>query len=191
MGIPKFILLAMAMFPLLLLLPSNSCGAGKVDILAGTFMINATSATTSATISGPGAYMLDYRMPFGASFDLQVGYSINASKGVGGDLAFGPDLGLLYFPLTTSDAVIAASDTVVMEFREHIKPYLGGSFHQRQYQSTNSTYAGFGGSVGSDFNYWKSFSIRAELRYILLAGPSNATASELDAFVGMTFRAGK
>ncbi len=175
----------------ILMLPSLSFAAGKIDILAGVFSINASSTSASSSVSNVGAYMLDYRMSFWSKFDLLIGYSIDASKTIGGDLAFGPDFGVLYFPITNSDVIKAANDNVSVEFQDHIKPYIGGSFHQRQYQSTNSTYAGFGGSIGSEFNYWKTFSIRAEVRDVLFAGPSNAKANEIDAFVGFTFRAGK
>ena len=176
---------------LITMLPTFAFAAGKVDVLAGAFSINAKSGNASSSVAGLGAYMLDYRISFWSNFDLIVGYSIDASKGIGGDLAFGPDFGILYFPLTHSDVITASSDTVVVDFQDHIKPYVGGSFHQRQYQSTNSTYAGFGGSLGSEFNFWKSFSVRAEIRDIVFAGPSGATANEINALVGFTFRTGK
>jgi hypothetical protein len=174
----------------LMLAPSCALASGKIDILAGIFGIQASSATASSSISGVGAYALDYRMSFWNHFDLEIGYSIDASKGFGGDLAFGPDFGVLYFPFTKSDPVLATSENVSVEFQDQIKPYLGFSFHQRQYQSTESTYAGTGAFLGSEFNYWKSFSMRAEFREIFFAGPSGAKATETDVLVGVTFRTG-
>lgn len=171
--------------------PSLAFAAGKLDLLGGMFNISAKSTVASAAISGAGSYLLAYRMPIWTKFDLQASYTIIATKTVGGDLAFGPDIGFLFFPMSTAASTIATGESVTVEFTDKIKPYLGASFHQRQYQSTQSTYAGFGASLGLEFNQWRNLSLRSDLRYVLLAGPSSTTADEMCMMLGLTFRIGQ
>lgn len=160
---------------------------GKLDVMFGYYSLQATTTRSAATVSSLGSYQMAYRRAFGGNFEILIGYSLIAAKVVSGDLGFGPDIGLIYFPFTSSAPIVANSENVQFRFREFYKPYIGGSFHQRQFQSTQSTYAGFSGSGGLEYAMSDLVSIKAELRLIRLVGPSQATANELDILTGLAF----
>lgn len=180
-------LLRSSLLALLIFSGSTAFATSKIDALLGFYSLKATTSRGESSISGLGSYQIAYRYQFSTQIDLQVGYSLLASKTIGGDLAFGPDLGFLYFPMTSSGSVFAKSENISIEWGEHFRPYLGLSFHQRQYQSSQSTFAGFSFQAGVDYNFRPQMSWRSDLRIIQLIGPSNAKATEFDLMTGLSF----
>ena len=153
----------------------------------GAFTLQASTSRGSASIGSLGAYQIAYRFSVLTKVEVLLGYSMLASKIYTGDLGFGPDLGLLYYPLTSASPVRAQSDRVNFSFVEFYKPYFGSAFHQRQYQSTQSSYAGFSLIGGTEYFMNDSYSLKGELRIIRLVGPSQGTANELDLLLGISF----
>jgi hypothetical protein len=166
---------------------SFAAAKGKLDVSLGYFSLDATTTRGSANVSGVGSYQIAYRTPLTTRIELLLGYSVIAAKVYTGDLGFGPDLGLIYFPITSAYPVMAKSENVSLQISEYFRPYLGAAFHQRQFQSTQSSYAGFSGIVGTEYYYNEMTSLKAEGRYIRLAGPSNGSANELDVLLGISF----
>jgi hypothetical protein len=157
---------------------------GKLDVSVGFFSLQATTARGTSTVSSLGSYQLAYRTPVFVKVELLVGYSMIMSKIYTGDLGFGPDLGVVYFPFTAAYPLEAKSENVTFRTSELYKPYVGSAFHQRQYQSSQSTYAGFSGFVGSEYYLMDKVSLKGELRFIKLTGPSQGTATEMDVLFG-------
>jgi hypothetical protein len=172
---------------LVLLFSSFALAKGKLDLSLGYFSLDAATVRGSANVSGLGSYQIAYRTPLTTKIELLLGYSVIAAKIYTGDLGFGPDLGLLYFPITSAYPVMAKSENVSLQINEYFRPYVGAAFHQRQFQSTQSSYAGFSGIVGTEYYYSESSSLKAETRFIQLAGPSNGSAKELDILLGISF----
>lgn len=159
----------------------------KVDLLFGFFSLEATTKEKKGNVSNIGSYQLNYRYAFASNTELSIGYSLIASKTFTGDFGFGPDIGFAYFPFSTANVIEAQSESTSYKSYEIYKPYLSASFHQRQYQSIQSSYAGFGFGFGLEI-YWKSnTSIKVEFRYLPLGGPDNAISNEMDIFSGLTF----
>lgn len=171
----------------LICFPQNLLAKGKLDILFGYFTLEAKTKEKKGNVDNFGAYQLNYRYAFANYLELAIGYSLIASKTFSGDFGFGPDIGLVYFPFSSSNAIEATSENVNFRSYELYKPYVVGAFHQRQYQSIQSSYAGFSAGVGVEI-YWKSnISINIESRYLPLGGPNSATSNEFDLLAGFTF----
>lgn len=170
----------------LLLGASQSLAEGKLDLMFGGFTINASTDNGSGSMSGVGSYLVAYRYPLSSSLELGLGYSLNATETFGGDLGYGPDLGLAYFPLTTTSTTEFHNKDTAIRISPLWRPYFSLSFHQRQFQSTQTSYGGFGLAAGAEYQWRPDLSVKAEVRGLGLSGPSNSKATEFDGFVGLS-----
>ena len=171
----------------LFLLPQLSYSKAKLDVMAGYFSLKAKTKEKTGNVDNFGSYQLNFRYAVSHFLELGIGYSLIASKTFSGDFGFGPDIGLVYFPFTSANPIEASNENVHFQSYELFKPYLAAAFHQRQYQSIQSSYAGFGFTVGSEL-YWKrNMSFKGEVRYLPLGGPDSAVSDELDLLFGITF----
>lgn len=159
---------------------------GKLDLLFGVFSLTAETDNGSGSISGVGSYLLAYRHPLSQTLELGLGYSMNATETFGGDLGYGPDLGISYFPLTTTQPEEFRDNTTTVKISPLWRPYVSLSFHQRQYQSTQTSYGGFGLAGGSEYQWKPTMSFKLEIRLLNLTGPSNGKATEIDAMAGIS-----
>lgn len=166
---------------------SSPCAeAKKFSVTAGFYSLSAKTATSRASLSGIGSYQLAYEHPFLANLDLRLGYSLLMTKGIGGDLAFGFDVGANYYPLTRSSGVEWSSEQAQLFVNELWRPYLGAGFFQRSFQSLQSGFAGFGGWVGVDRAIHGPLSGRFEGRYLMLAGPKSSSVTQLEFSAGIS-----
>jgi hypothetical protein len=160
---------------------------GKLDLMAGYFSLQAKTAQKSGSISTLGAYQINYRYGLTNRLECAVGYSLILSETISGDMGFGPDIGLVYFPFNSAPPNEASTDNVNFRSFELYKPYVAMTFHQRQYQSVQSSYAGFGFGGGIEV-YWKNnVSVNTRVRYISAGGPDSASSTELDLMSGLTY----
>lgn len=172
-----------------ILTASSTAAAGsKFDIMTGFFSISAKTDQTSGNLSGFGSYRFTYHYRLVDNLDLDAGYSLFLSRGISGDMGYGPDFGFSYYPFTAGGLIRASTKNVTYESMELWRPYVGLSFHQRQFQSVNSAYAGFGGSVGTNYRYSDQIDLKTELRLQTLTGPNKASATETELFFGLGFR---
>lgn len=176
-----------ACFLLVVILSNPVFAKNKLDISFGWFQVSAKTARTSGKLSNLGTYQLLFRKAFAPKFEFGLGYSLSASKTISGDMAFGPDIGLYYFPITSTNGESFTNSDLAFSTSEHYKPFVGFGFHQRQYQSTQASYAGFSGSLGTEYFISDSLSLKGELRLMNLSGPSNASATETNLLVGSSF----
>lgn len=175
------------LFLFVLVAPEFVQAKGKIDILFGYFALDAKTKDKKGSVDNFGAYQLNYRYAFANFLELSTGYSLIASKTFTGDFGFGPDIGLVYFPFSSSNAIEASNENVNFRSYELYKPYAVAAFHQRQYQSIQSSYAGFSLGMGVEV-YWKNnISIKVETRYLPLGGPDSATSNEFDLLAGLCF----
>lgn len=180
-------MLQLNLLSLMVLLAANFSYAGKLGVDFGYFDMQAKTKTKPAgSVSNLGAYRLLYAHPLLPQLDVNLAYSLIMSDIVGGDMGFGFDLGFGYYPFTASDAVTATGEAT-MRIEEIWRPYVAGSFHQRQFQSVQSSYSGFGIAIGTEQALNRHFSAKYEIRRIMLYGPSEATANETDLMVGIVF----
>lgn len=164
--------------------------ADKLDFTAGAYQFAASNKrnNTSSTLSGLGSYHLGYRRALLNNYELDLGYSLLATEIFAGDLSFGFDVGINYFPITSAgDIQVSAGDDIAI-FQHLWRPFLGLGFHQRNFQSTNSQYAGVGFKIGCEYQAAPQFSYLGIIRYISLGGPNNSDANQLDFSIGASFQ---
>jgi long-subunit fatty acid transport protein len=166
---------------------STAALAGKFDFSVGYFSLSATTKNSTGSVSNLGSFRLGYRHEILPQLELAAGYTVNTSKLLGGDLAYGMDLGVLFYPLTECCARQSNSGGVIYEFSEKWRPYVGVSFHQRQFQAIQTSYPGIGAALGTEYSLTPSLSARGELRLISLFGSNLSSAREFSTTLGVSF----
>jgi len=159
--------------------------AAKFSVSGGAYDISAETTRSDGSVRNIGVYQLSFRYPIIRQLELGVGYSVAMSGVVGGDLAFGVDIGLQYYPLTSAEATVWSSDSASFGMNEIWRPYLGLGFHQRQVQAIQTSYAGFGLAVGVERVLRELLSIRGEIRGLQMSGTASSSARELDILFGL------
>lgn len=161
--------------------------ADKIEVAAGGFQLSASNSnnSSSAAVSGPGAYHIAYRRPFFQRYEIDFGYSILISQIFTGDMAFGVDIGLNYFPLTTASDITASAGDSSLVFQYQWRPFVGAAFSQRNFQSTNSQYVGFGVKAGAEYQLSGAMSVVGSGRFISLGGPNKSEATQIDLLGGI------
>ncbi len=171
-----------------IILFSFSAHASKFDLLMGMFSLSASGSTGDTSVSSLGSYRVAYGHSVFDKFDLTLGYTLNMTNTIGGDLAYGLDVGVNYFPLTFSSPQEFESNGVAVKVDELWRPFVGLSFNQRQFQSVRNSYAGFGLGVGTEYSISKRYSLKSEFRYISLSGSSESEATEINMLFGISFK---
>lgn len=161
--------------------------ATKIDVMTGYYSITAETATASSEISNFGLYRINYMISLLPQLELIVGYSLMMSDILGGDLGFGIDGSIVYYPISTSWRIQAVVDNAKMSIDGLWRPYMGMGFSQRQFQSVQSTYAGFSFNLGVERSLARVFDLKGEIRYLFLQGTRDSTATELSAVAGVVF----
>lgn len=172
----------------ILLIFAHPCWGQKVNLDLGFYSIKAVapsgSTTGSIDLSSPGAYSLSANFAIRPQIELSPGYTVFYSKIFRGDMGFGPDFYLHYFPVTSGSGLKVSQGDISYFETEHIRPFVSFSFHQRQFQSVQSSYSGFGICLGSELQWTKISSLRTMFRTMSLAGPSGGTMNYMDLLVG-------
>ncbi len=172
----------------LLGLPSPAL-AGKVDVGFGFFSLSARSGgRTIGSLQNLGSYRVGYRQPMGSHFELGVGYSLIMSRIIGGDLAFGLDVSASYYPLTQNSEVQWSAQGKSFNITELWRPYFSVSIHQREFQSVQIGYAGFGGALGVERWLSGPWHLHSEARCVVLFGAKETSATEIDLTLGLSFQ---
>jgi hypothetical protein len=160
---------------------------GRIDLSYGYFSINAKTKDASASISSPTAANIAYLYSLTEKISLNLGYSILLADIAASDKGYGVNVGFNYYPTSSSRNEKLSNQTIDVERFELWKPFLGLGFYQRDFQSIKDSYAGFGLGLGMEKYHNKVMSFKAELRTISLSGSSEASALEIDAFLGVIF----
>jgi len=171
----------------LMLLTTPTAQAGKIDAMVGFYSFKATVQNKSANFSGLGAYEFSYLAPFKNHFELVIGYSLIMTDIVGGDLSYGPKIGVNYFPFNFSKNETISLPNKTIEIQDFYKPYVGLNFGQKQFQSAKTSFAGFGFSLGMEKYINPDYTVKGEIKMNNYSGPSGSTAKEMNLLVGMLF----
>lgn len=170
----------------LVALAAPQAHAGKLDAGAGVFQITSKTQKAESRISNFGVYRIGYFHPILEHLDIGIAYTLVMSGGFGGDLGYGLDVGANWFPLTRSGQTAWKTPELAYAMVEPWRPYAGISFNQRQFQSIQAGYAGFGLNIGCERSLVNSISAKAEGRYLRLAGPSQGSITEWDGYAGIS-----
>lgn len=161
----------------------------KFSASAGYYSLNSKSDTASGNISGLGIYNINYSFQVLPRTELALGYTLFYSKTISGDMGFGPDIQVRYFPLTSPLGIKASSkDSFELSLTEKFRPFAGVGFVHRQFQSLNSSFAGFQFLGGTEMTATESYSYRVEVRHSILSGPSNSSLQQTDVLLGVLFQ---
>lgn len=167
---------------------SASATQNKFDLGIGYYQVSAKTNTGSGSTSGPGLYQLNFRRALAPRFEIAIGYTIYFSNLVSGDSGSGLDIGVNYYPFSFSGPVEANGPGAKIELEELWRPYFGVTFNQRNFQSVQSTYTGFGAVVGLERVLTETLNLNADVRYIKLSGPRGSSGTEMDLAAGVGFK---
>jgi hypothetical protein len=181
----KFFLTVTSLIALLGSLPSLA--VGKLDMVVGGYSLSAKSSQSEGRASGLGSYAATYHYGFFQGLDFSVGYSLFFSNFITGDMGFGPDLGFTFYPISASSSMEVKSENVYMLIKEQWRPLINVSFNQRQFQSSDSSYAGVSVALGTEYSFSEYFDFKGLFRYQLLRGPASSTATFIDFLFGLSF----
>lgn len=173
---------------ILFLLPISSWGQ-KLGATFGFYDIRAESqgsngATQSLALQRPGAYQLTAQFRLLDPLEIGVGYSLFYSRIIGGDMGFGPDISLIYFPFAAGGIQSWNEFGHSLKLQETLRPFIAGSFHQRQFQSVQTSYSGFGLQIGLEWNQNAKWGYLAKLSTQSLTGPNSLGFQFLDLSLG-------
>lgn len=166
---------------------SNFAFAGKIDVMTGYFNFSGEASGRKSTVSGAGLYEISYLGSFAERFEFLAGYSLTMTGIIGGDMSYGPKIGLSYYPINFSSNERIQLEGKTIEVHDFLKPYIGFTFNQRQFQSVRNSYAGLGLSLGAEKYINQRITIKSELKLNSYNGPSNSTASEMNLLVGLVY----
>lgn len=172
---------------LFLLLLSSHAYANKISFGLGMYSINAVVDSKKTSISNLGAYKFQYHTTIEKKFEFTVGYSLLIENVFTGDKAFGPSVGVSYFPFGNESAVYGSNGAVSLLQIKNYNPYVFTSFSQRQYQSIKATYSGFAFGVGSEVGFSKTMSFFGDIQYGSLEGPSRGVSTEVMTTIGIIY----
>jgi hypothetical protein len=156
-----------------------------IELSTGAYSLTASSSTKNGNHSGAGIYHIMYHHRFFDQFSISLGYTIFMSDIISGDMGFGPDISLYYYPFSNSGKQYASDDGTSIQIQESLRPFVGLGFHQRQFQSVSTSYAGYGGYIGADYQWSDHLVIRGEGRYLSLNGSGETTAKQIDFLLGI------
>jgi hypothetical protein len=183
----KLRLLSFIMTTFVVLFMAPRSQAKKIQAKGGIFNVSAKTDNDEGSLSNIGSYQLTYHQPMFQRVDLFFGYTVIMSNGVGGDMGFGFDLGLLYYPFTYNSGSAFFAQGGSVEIREIWRPYVGVGFLERRFQSVKANYSGFSAIAGTEreLDFYEASAI-GELRYGQLLGSTGATATELLVLIGLS-----
>ncbi len=165
----------------------TSAHAGKIELMLGAYSFSAISPSKTGSLTSLGAYRVAFSQPVFSAFEVSLGYTILASQIVAGDVAYGFDLGLAWFPLSHASTTVIQRSEQTLTISENWRPYVGASFVQRQFQVVQTGYAGIGFKAGVEHPLSSSLYLRGEMRYILYSADVDSSAREFDLFMGVVF----
>jgi len=158
----------------------------KIDIEIGGYSLVAKSGTNSGNISSLGIYHIGYRRAVHPRIDIGIGYTLLFTKIITGDTGFGLDINGTYYFLGASNLVESQGTHSYLSYSEDLRPFVSLNFAQRNYQSIQTSYAGFGGALGLEKSIAERLSVKVLSRYSMLSAGSGATAQELSFLGGLT-----
>lgn len=156
----------------------------RFDFMWGTYSINGKSSRGTVSASGFTNYRFTYRKVLIEPVELFLGYNYLTSGFFSGDSEFGPEIGVNIYPYTQASTLLIDEPKLKLSIRETYRPYVAIGFHQRNFQSVNSNFVGFGFGVGTDIHHRKNNYFRTELRYLPLLGPDKSSANQIDLYFG-------
>ncbi|HYX35871.1 MAG TPA: hypothetical protein VE954_22455 [Oligoflexus sp.] len=171
---------------LLSLVLSSTAAANSFNSTAGYYSISAKTSAGTQTLQNFGVYRFIYDIDVAQHFSFKPSYSLYTISGSDGfELGYGTDIEFSYLPFTRNSAMSYQSPSASWQTYEIFQPYVSLSFHQRQYQSIQSNYAGLGLQFGSSYQFSRSIRLMAYVASIYLNGPLSSKVNEFQVAGGI------
>jgi hypothetical protein len=174
-------------YPLFIMLLAPYAYAQKISVGFGGYYINAQVGKNETSLTNLGAYKMQYHSKIQEHFEILVAYNIIIEDIIVGDKAFGPFLGLSYYPFGSQTSAHATYGPFSISQIKNWNPYVFGGFNQRQYQSIKSNYSGFSFGAGTELGFSRHISLFSEAQLALLEGPNEGSMQEMQIIVGMNY----
>jgi hypothetical protein len=172
----------------LVLVPTPAhAGKNKFDVAVGTFSAKSKTSNGGGTVSGLGLYQFSLRRAVAPQFELSAGFTIYFTQLIKGDSGSGLDLAVYYYPITTAGQSESSAEGASFSLQETWRPYLAASFNQRNFQSVQTSYTGFGALAGIERTINSMMSATATGRMLFLNAPRGASATETTFYGGLSF----
>lgn len=160
----------------------------KLTAAAGFFSINAVTGTNSASISNPSAFSLGYLRSITDQLEFRINYSILLADFTGSDMGYGLNVGVNYYPFTSTADQQLVSQEIEVSASETWRPYTGMVFAQRNFQSIRNSYAGIGLVGGTERYLDRNLNLYGEVSYISMTGSNLSSATEMQLVFGVVVK---
>jgi hypothetical protein len=170
---------------MLILAFSSEAQASRTKL---TFFVgNYNYTATSGSASGFGTYSLNASFDVSKKTQVFGGATITLSKFITGQAGFGVDFGARYYLFTEAGVSHEAIQGVTTARWAVWRPFVGLAFRQRTFAATSqATYIGLGFLAGVDRQLNETLSLSLQLGYDKLTGPASASATQLNALIGLS-----
>lgn len=161
----------------------------QVDTSGGYYNLKASTSSGEVSLQDIGLFKANVHFGLKENISFRPGYSLYVLKGKEIDYGYGFDFSFLYYPLTTISSFQINNSSVRWVHREVFRPYVGIAFHQRQYQTIQSNYAGLGLLSGLYYRpeiiQSEEIYLVSELSIIWLEGPLDSSLNETQLTFGV------
>lgn len=161
--------------------------ARKLNLKFGFFDVSAKTSARTGNFNAVGAYNVSFHQEIRDNLEATLGYTLLMSNTFGGDLGFGLEIGLNYFPMSRLAPQKTELKSASVYIEELWRPYIGAGFTERRFQSVEANYAGFSLTLGTERQLTiENYSLIIEMKYSSLGGTSSSTATELTLSSGLS-----
>ena len=169
---------------ILLVLLGSSTATSQVGTSLSFFSLKAKTSRGSQSLANLGHFQVGYELPVFDKIRVTPSYSLYILGSDLSDLGYGLNVGVSYFPFSLNRSLVHRSSDLFIHSSEQIRPYISLSFHQRQYQSIQSTYAGLGVKFGTDYQWKQDTRLNFWIASLSLSGPLESKLTELQIGAG-------
>ena len=146
----------------------------------GTYDFGVDTRTSSASVSGIGAFTFGFEYAFLDQFAAGVSYNYLKSDGIGGDTSTGIDAMIKYYPVTFSGYKNLSSGPIDISITQLWRPYVGFAFRQREFVLVLTTnYIGYGFFIGTDYQLHQQWFLNFEYRMDMYFGGSQDSEANM------------
>ncbi len=158
-------------------------------LYGGAYSLSGQSATNrSVNLSGIGSYLAQVDLSFKDHYRASFGVNYLLSDAFAGDVAWGINAGLKYFPWSLNSTKEEKFQGIEINLTDQFRPYVGVNFKNLQFNAIlSTTYTGFGGLVGLHYVLNPTFYLVGEAQYNMLTGSSKNSLTEINILFGVGF----
>ncbi len=174
-------LLKVALILILLTCPSAFAERDVfISFQFGTYDFAVDTGTSSAAVSGIGAYSVGVAYAFADQWLISASLEFLRASTLTGDAATGVDVSTRWYPFTYSGYKYYSDNQIDYQLTQLWRPYVGFGVRQRQFiLAITTTYLGAGFFTGVDYQLTEKLHLNGELRYDQYQGSDEETSANM------------